>query len=118
MAHPFLDLRVVDFCLRLPSAPWCWDKHVLRVAASPALPREVTRRRKTPLRFPWLTVAMQAAGTHALGGMRPLELTRRYYAWQDFAVLRELLLEDPYTNLRPVALDLFLRAWSTERAVP
>ena len=117
VAHPFLDLRVVDFCLRLPSAPWCWDKHVLREAASRSLPREVTRRRKTPLRFPWLTVAMRAAGTHTLDDMRPLALTRRYYAWQNFAVLREPLMEDPYTNLRPVALDQFLRAWSTQRSV-
>lgn len=117
VAHPFLDLRVVDFCLRLPSAPWCWDKHVLRVAASRALPREVTRRRKTPLRFPWLMVAMRAAGTHALEEMRPLELTARYYAWPDFAALRNPVMEDPYTNLRPVALDQFLRAWSTQRPV-
>ncbi|HEX6250789.1 MAG TPA: asparagine synthase-related protein [Gemmatimonadaceae bacterium] len=117
VAHPFLDLRVVDFCLRLPSAPWCWDKHVLRVAASGALPREVTRRRKTPLRFPWLTLAVREAGTQALVEMKPLEMTARYYAWPDFAVLRGPVMEDPYTNLRPVALDQFLRVWSVQRAV-
>jgi len=117
VAHPFLDLRVVDFCLRLPSAPWCWDKHVLRVAASRALPREVTRRRKTPLRFSWLGVATRAAGTDALAEMKPLEMTRRYYAGLDFSALRAPVLEDPYTHLRPVALDLFLREWSAQAAV-
>ena len=28
--HPFLDLRLVEFLLAIPAAPWCVNKHILR----------------------------------------------------------------------------------------
>jgi asparagine synthase (glutamine-hydrolysing) len=47
--HPFLDLRVLRFCLALPAVPWCRRKLVLRHAMRDRLPLPVLRRDKTPL---------------------------------------------------------------------
>jgi len=48
--HPFLDIRVLRFLLRLPVVPWCRNKYLLRRAFRNVLPAAVVRRRKTPLR--------------------------------------------------------------------
>jgi asparagine synthase (glutamine-hydrolysing) len=47
--HPFLDLRVVEFCLSLPPEPWCVRKRALREAMRGLLPDEIRLRPKTPL---------------------------------------------------------------------
>ncbi len=47
--HPFFDLRLVRFALRLSPLPWCLDKHLLRSAMQDRLPRQVVQRPKTPL---------------------------------------------------------------------
>jgi asparagine synthase (glutamine-hydrolysing) len=52
--HPYLDLRVLEFMLSLPSVPWGRQKYLLRKAMADRLPREVLTRRKTPLQGdPW-----------------------------------------------------------------
>lgn len=45
--HPFLDLRVVSFCLALPPEPWCVRKAALREAMRGALPEAIRLRPKT-----------------------------------------------------------------------
>jgi len=47
--HPFIDLRLVDYLLSIPSTPWCINKHILRVAMKDLLPRAVLNRPKTAL---------------------------------------------------------------------
>jgi asparagine synthase (glutamine-hydrolysing) len=47
--HPFLDLRLVEFCLGLAPAPWCVEKECLRQAMRGFLPDAILRRPKTPL---------------------------------------------------------------------
>jgi len=47
--YPFFDVRLVDVALRLPSFPFCVNKHVLREAMRGTLPDAVRLRRKTPL---------------------------------------------------------------------
>lgn len=49
--YPFLDLRVVDFLLALPSYPWFAEKMLLREATIGRLPEDVRVRRKTPFGF-------------------------------------------------------------------
>lgn len=46
---PYLDHRVVRFALALPPLPWCVDKHLLRTALAPVLPRAITARPKAAL---------------------------------------------------------------------
>ena len=46
---PFLDLRVLQFQLRLPPVPWCVDKELIRLAMRNALPAAIVKRPKTPM---------------------------------------------------------------------
>ena len=47
--HPFIDVRLVEYLLSIPAAPWCVNKHILRVAMKDRLPAAVLNRPKTPL---------------------------------------------------------------------
>lgn len=47
--HPFLDLRLVEYCLSLPPMPWCVKKHILRESLRGVVPDAVRRRPKTAL---------------------------------------------------------------------
>ena len=48
LRHPFLDLRVLEFMLSVPTLPWAREKMLLREAMRGHLPDEVLARRKTP----------------------------------------------------------------------
>ena len=48
LRHPFLDLRVLEFMLSVPTLPWAREKMLLREAMRGQLPDEVLARRKTP----------------------------------------------------------------------
>ena len=47
--HPFMDLRLIEYLLAIPVAPWCVNKHILRSAMKDRLPPAVVNRQKTPL---------------------------------------------------------------------
>ena len=47
--HPFIDVRLVEYLLSIPVAPWRVNKHILRVAMKDRLPAAVVNRPKTPL---------------------------------------------------------------------
>jgi len=47
--HPFLDIRLVEYLLAIPTKPWCVNKHILRRAMSNKLPDAVLNRPKTGL---------------------------------------------------------------------
>jgi len=47
--HPFLDIRLIEYLLAIPTKPWCINKHILRCAMSRKLPGEVLNRPKTGL---------------------------------------------------------------------
>jgi asparagine synthase (glutamine-hydrolysing) len=47
--YPYLDIRVLQFLLKVPAVPWCRDKHLLRLAMKGILPDAIRLRRKTPL---------------------------------------------------------------------
>jgi asparagine synthase (glutamine-hydrolysing) len=47
--HPFVDIRMLSFLLRVPALPWCRNKHLLRQALRGIMPELVRRRPKTPL---------------------------------------------------------------------
>ena len=118
-AHPFIDLRVVRFCLRLPPVPYCWDKHLLRTAMRGQLPTEVVVRRKTPIRTDLLGASLRRQRGHWLPVTAPGPVTARYYAWPDFVKLEQLMTADPgWVHTRPVALELFTRSWSQRVTIP
>lgn len=47
--HPFLDVRLIEYLLAIPTKPWCVNKHILRRAMSDKLPAAVLNRPKTGL---------------------------------------------------------------------
>jgi asparagine synthase (glutamine-hydrolysing) len=47
--HPFMDVRLVEYLLALPTKPWCVKKHILRQAMKGRLPESIINRPKTPL---------------------------------------------------------------------
>ena len=49
VSHPFLDIRLIEYLLAIPSEPWCIKKHILRRAMSDKLPAAVLDRSKTGL---------------------------------------------------------------------
>jgi asparagine synthase (glutamine-hydrolysing) len=109
--HPFLDLRVVEYCLCLPPYPWCSGKHVLREAMATLLPAPVLLRPKTPL----------AGYPHEEGMKRgdvsmPLRVTAgssiaRYVNGDRMPTGSEIAAPDEsWIALRPLGLELWLRA--------
>ena len=47
--HPFIDLRLIEYLLAIPTDPWCVNKHILRRAMRDKLPDAVLNRPKTGL---------------------------------------------------------------------
>jgi asparagine synthase (glutamine-hydrolysing) len=47
--YPFLDLRVVNYLLAIPTFPWAYRKNILRKAMGGALPESIVRGKKIPL---------------------------------------------------------------------
>ncbi|HET6955857.1 MAG TPA: asparagine synthase-related protein [Vicinamibacterales bacterium] len=47
--HPFFDLRLLRYMLAVPAMPWCRRKLLIRRSMQGVLPRDVIRRKKTPL---------------------------------------------------------------------
>jgi asparagine synthase (glutamine-hydrolysing) len=47
--HPFIDLRLLEYLLAIPVAPWCVHKEILRRSMKGKLPSDVLNRPKTGL---------------------------------------------------------------------
>jgi asparagine synthase (glutamine-hydrolysing) len=107
--HPFMDLRVVRFCLALPPIPWCVRKEILRRAMRGRLPPAVLHRPKTPMRGSPLLPMLQrpdAAWVDAFHGDGRLA---RYVRTDKIPqVHRERSLDRAWLNLRPLSLGLWL----------
>lgn len=104
MRHPYFDLRLLRFLLRLPELPWCVDKTLLRVALRGVLPEAVRTRPKAPVPgFPEYE-AMRNGGIEGIdrqfeiAGMDP---------FVDVARLRTLARQ--HDRLRPNEAELLLR---------
>ncbi len=71
--HPYLDLRVLQFLLRVPPVPWARGKLVMREAMRGRLPAEVLERRKTPLATNALHQALSGVDLPPLASSAALE---------------------------------------------
>jgi asparagine synthase (glutamine-hydrolysing) len=59
-AHPYLDLRMVQFLLSVPVVPWCHKKLLIRESMRGFLPELVLARNKTPLAGdPWVKAMVE-----------------------------------------------------------
>ena len=107
--HPFIDIRLVNYLLAIPTTPWCVNKHILRCAMCGRLPDAVLNRPKTPL-----------AGDPALqlsrrGGVRWLDnftVTPQLTRFVNLKLRRSLAEEKTpdalWANLRLFALNHWL----------
>jgi asparagine synthase (glutamine-hydrolysing) len=69
--HPFVDLELLDFMLRIPPIPWARRKYLIREAMRGRLPQEVLAREKTPLLSdPYANVRMGDAPIEICSAMR------------------------------------------------
>nr|WP_231402789.1 asparagine synthase-related protein [Caenimonas aquaedulcis] len=109
--HPMMDVRLVEFCLSLPPAPWCVRKRILRLAMKGLLPEAVRRRPKTPQGTRYIEVLLERDRAAWEKGIEASP------ALQRFVDLRGLGLNCPqaepmlvWRDLRVLSLDFWLRS--------
>jgi len=66
--HPYLDLRLLQYLLSLPSMPWCRNKLIIRRAMRGTLPREILTRKKTAMRA---SADLARAAAHGFPRLQP-----------------------------------------------
>ena len=110
MRHPFLDLRLVQYCLSLPPVPWCVRKEILRRSLRGALPDTVRLRPKSPLGgFPHLEV-LRRPQSRWVERFEPCPDAARFVVQGKIPSMAATGdAASAWSNLRPVSLDLWLR---------
>jgi asparagine synthase (glutamine-hydrolysing) len=109
--HPLFDLRLVRFCMRLPTVPWCASKQLLRVAMRGVLPADLLRRPKTPLARNSVSAMAGDGGVHSF---RPAPELKAYVVGDrgSSVVGSEGMSQ---TDLRPLFLNLWLHTYRNFR---
>ena len=106
--HPFLDVRLVEYLLSIPTNPWCVNKHILRRAMKDRLPDSIVNRQKTPLAGDPALQLSQRAGVRWLDNF---EVTPQLTRFVNLSVRRSQAEETPnelWANLRLFAFNHWL----------
>ena len=107
--HPFVDLRLVEYLLAIPAAPWCMNKHILRVAMKDMLPAAVLNRRKTPLQG---DPALQLVRGTSVRWLDKFAVNSQLKNFVDLNLRRSVVDEDTsealWASLRVFALNYWL----------
>lgn len=107
--HPFVDLRLVDFLLSIPSVPFCMDKHLLRQAMQDRLPEVIRRRPKSTLAGDPVVQQLRNGQGVRLKSYQPgPELSRFINAEGIFDHVGEMDSEEAEAALRVFSLDRWL----------
>lgn len=108
--HPLFDLRLLEFCLSLPTYPWCVRKHILREAMRGLLPEEVRLRPKTPLQVSTIEPLLKMEDSRWVDDFAPVPALAAYV---DRARVPKVwgpgYSDDAWTNLRPLSLNFWLQ---------
>ena len=113
VAHPFFDLRLVDFLLALSALPWCSDKELLREAARGVLPDAVRLRRKSPLLADPLINLLERPESAWVDSFQPCPELSHYVQRNRIPKLfGEKNVWSAWIHLRPLSLNLWLRSLS------
>jgi asparagine synthase (glutamine-hydrolysing) len=102
--HPYFDLRLLRFLLRLPEIPWCIDKYLQRIALRGVLPEAVRTRPKAPLRGNPEYEALRGKGLPAADRLFDTPQLKRFV---DIARLRKIV--ERYDRLRASEIVLLSR---------
>ncbi len=109
--HPFFDLRLVQFLLRLPPLPWCSDKELLRAAMRGFLPEAVRLRRKSPMAGDPFVAAMRRGDARWPTAPAPAPELSQFVAWDRVPpVIGKEDAEQLWLSLRPLSLNFWLQA--------
>jgi len=107
--HPFMDVRLVEYLLSIPTSPWRINKHILREAMKDQLPESVLNRHKTPLAG---DLALQLATRASVRWLDSFEVSPQLRAFVDLNCRRKFLDEKTsnarWANLRVFALNYWL----------
>jgi asparagine synthase (glutamine-hydrolysing) len=107
--HPFMDLRVVRFCLTLPPVPWCVRKELLRRAMRGHLPDSIVQRPKTPMQGAPLLAMLQHSRSSWIDQFNYNDRLAGYVLSDKIPpVHRESNMDRAWSNLRPLSLQLWL----------
>ena len=108
--HPFIDMRLVEYLLALPTVPWCVNKHILRVAMKDTLPAAILNRPKTPL---VVDPALQLVRRASVRCLDTFEVSPELKNFVDLNRRRSLVDEETsnalWASLRVFALNYWLR---------
>jgi asparagine synthase (glutamine-hydrolysing) len=100
--HPYVDIRVLRFMLRVPNVPWCRDKHLQREALRGVVPEVIRRRKKAPLQGnPQYERVLQF-------GFPDSALTSKLGVYGDVRKMSRTSVASVSTDLRLVALSRWL----------
>jgi asparagine synthase (glutamine-hydrolysing) len=109
-AHPFMDLRVMEYLQRLPPVPWTMRKHLLRSSGEGLLPRSVIDRRKTPLQGDPVRAAEARHGIDPVLVRRALDAVAPYVAFPASWKSQSHWIDPQWINARPLSLGCWLIA--------
>jgi asparagine synthase (glutamine-hydrolysing) len=107
--HPFLDVRLVEYLLAIPTTPWCVNKHILRCAMQDRLPPAVISRPKTPLAG---DPALQLSRRASVRWLDSFEVSPQLTRFVNLRLRRPLAEEETpdglWANLRLFGLNYWL----------
>jgi asparagine synthase (glutamine-hydrolysing) len=109
MRHPIMDLRLVEFLLRIPAVPWCENKEILQRAMAGTLPKEIITRPKTPLAGDPIRSLIRGTSVRFVDNFNAVPKLREFV---DLNRSPRLAGQDDsdilWANLRPFALNHWL----------
>ena len=114
--YPFLDLRLVNYLLAIPSLPWFFRKYLLREAMRGRLPEAIRMRPKTPFRGEPLLAALQREHAKPLLKMPPAPQLNHYIDEGRLPLLRrDMNADEVELKIRPTCLNSWLLSLSVTR---
>lgn len=111
--YPFLDIRLVNFLLALPSMPWFFRKYLLRETMRGRLPEAIRLRPKTPFPFYPLLAALKRGEASPLLKMQPAHQLKHYINENPAPSLRpDMNAEEAELKINPASLNFWLLSLS------
>jgi asparagine synthase (glutamine-hydrolysing) len=105
--HPYVDLRLLSYMLRVPAIPWCRRKHLIRCAMRSALPAPVLRRSKGGLLADPEWLAIRRGG---FGVFLPSQLISQYVDINRVARAASADMIEFRTDFHLLALNYWLQS--------
>ncbi len=116
---PLLDQKLLRFLLRVPPVPWCMNKELLRESMAGLLPEEVRLRKKTPLLGDPLMLHTQKNGWKATIASDACERLKMFVDCKMLtATSHPAVGSTLWADLRPIALDFWLKSVENEQRIP